>query len=68
MPPTFDPKPENVDKEATFPAGTRFFDVEGVPAAIVPTPDGGMRVAALHLRGTAGLGISALSRDSLDRP
>ena len=25
-------------------------------------------VAALHLRGTAGLGISAPSRDSLDRP
>ena len=45
-PPTSDPNPESVDYEATFPPGTRFFDVEGIPVAWSPLPDGGMRLGA----------------------
>ena len=52
-----------MDAGEHFPPGTRFFDVEGVPAAMIPLPDGGMRVSAFDEAEPRWFSMSSLMRN-----
>jgi hypothetical protein len=46
----------------TFPPGTEFADVEGVPVASIPLPDGGLKISAFDPE-ERGFSISSFLRN-----
>jgi hypothetical protein len=60
---------ERVRASATLPAGSTLWDVEGVPAAEIPTPDGGLDTRVFDVpAGRRFPGVSLLRNGAAAKP